>query len=424
MADKSVESATPCRKAVTEAACRARPEKEKLMKSYPFVRLSWLLAVLAVAACNQSPLTQTPESETVTPQFGTSGYDGGVDVTFDSNGRIYVVGDTDLSSGQDTAFVRRYTRSGGLVWKRQFDNDYGNVSAASAAGDGSIYVAGSTYSELQVGGDFSGGGTGFVRKYSDSGSVLWTQQLVLGVGDTTNQVFGVTGDRSGNIYAVGSSDETAFVRKFSSSGAVLWTRTFASSTARDAVVDQDGYVYIVGGYENNAFIRKYSASGTLIWTRTFSGTGYRGATSVDVYRDAIYLAGDLSSNDAFVRKYSTGGTLIWTQAFGTSKNDSASDVEVDSLGNVYVAGDTNGSLAGSKGSYDAFVRKYSASGTTVWTKQFGSSKYDSASALTTRTGSEVYVVGITNGALAGSYQGNGDAFLRRLNASGDAVWTR
>ena len=392
------------------------------MKSYPLVRLSWLLAVLAIAACNQSPPTP---SETVTPQFGTSEFDSGVDVTFDSSGRIYVVGDSDPSY-QDSAFVRRYTRSGSLVWKRQFDNDYGNVFAASAAGDGSIYVVGYTYSELQVGGDFSGAGTGFVRKYSGSGTVLWTRQLVLDVGDTTNQVLGITGDRSGGIYVVGrfGDSDTAFVRRYSSSGAALWTRTFAYGSARDAVVDQSGYLYVVGDHENKAFIRKYSASGTLVWTRVFSGTEHEGATSVDVYRDAIYVAGELDTSDAYVRKYSTGGTLVWTRSFGTTQNDSASDVEVDSLGNVYVTGTTGGSLAGNKGGRDAFVRKYSTSGSTVWTKQFGSPQDDSANAVTTRTGSEIYVVGTTYGALAGSYQGYGDAFLRRLNASGDEVWTR
>ncbi len=62
------------------------------------------------------------------------------------------------------------------------------------------------------------------------------------------------------------------------------------------------------------------------------------------------------SNDAFVRKYDAAGTVLWTQQFGTSTNDYARSVSVGSDGSVLVAGSTNGSLVGtSAGGYDAFV---------------------------------------------------------------------
>ena len=49
----------------------------------------------------------------------------------------------------------------------------------------------------------------------------------------------------------------------------------------------------------------------------------------------------------------------WKRQLGTSDSDASSSVATDSNGNVYISGDTTGSLAGAnQGSYDACVVKY------------------------------------------------------------------
>src|SRR5207245_1868305 len=129
--------------------------------------------------------------------------------------------------------------------------------------------------------------------------------------------------------------------------------------------------------------------------------------------------------DAYLRKFDLSGNTVWTREFGTSSSDEAMGVGVDSSG-VYVAGITNGTLPGqtSAGAQDAFARKYDTSGNVVWTQQFGTSSADQATGVAVdATG--IYVVGFTTGTFAGQTSAGGqDAFVRKLDVSGNAIWTR
>jgi hypothetical protein len=67
----------------------------------------------------------------------------------------------------------------------------------------------------------------------------------------------------------------------------------------------------------------------------------------------------------------TAGDILWLDQFGGvpgPATDTAS--ATDAAGNVYVIGNTNGALPGQTnlGSGDAYVRKYDAAGTELWTR--------------------------------------------------------
>jgi len=76
------------------------------------------------------------------------------------------------------------------------------------------------------------------------------------------------------------------------------------------------------------------------------------------------LAGQTSAGrlDAFVRKYDSDGTEVWTRQFGTASDDVARGVAVDTTGNAYVAGQTDGTFVGqtSAGDFDVFLAKLGA----------------------------------------------------------------
>ena len=57
-------------------------------------------------------------------------------------------------------------------------------------------------------------------------------------------------------------------------------------------------------------------------------------------------------------------TQPWTQQLGSSSNDQTGGLAIDSSGNLYVVGHTNGGLDGNSnsGSYDLFLVKYNSSG--------------------------------------------------------------
>ncbi|MGH2829641.1 MAG: SBBP repeat-containing protein, partial [Actinomycetota bacterium] len=127
------------------------------------------------------------------------------------------------------------------------------------------------------------------------------------------------------------------------------------------------------------------------------------------------LPGQTSSgfSDSFLRGYDASGTAIWTRQFGTASIDQAFGVAVDGPGNVYVAGLAYGALPGqtSSGFGDAYLRRYDASGAVIWTRQFGTPNHDYALGVAVDGPGNVYVSGYTDGTLPGqTASGGGDAF--------------
>ncbi len=230
---------------------------------------------------------------------------------------------------------------------------------------------------------------------------------------------------------------------------ITWTRQFGSS-ADDVpyatTVDSTG-VYVVGVTEGtlsgqtraggvyDAFIQKRSTSGGLLWTRQFGTLQDDYVYSVAVDSTGVYVVGATSgalpgqtskgSLDAFVRKYSSTGQLLWTRQFGTASSDNARAVTVTG-GSIYITGDTSGALSGQtrKGGIDAYVRKLDAYGNHLWTRQLGTGVMDVGRGISAN-GTGVYLTGYTNGALPGQTRvGGSDAFVIKYSASGSAVWTR
>jgi hypothetical protein len=135
------------------------------------------------------------------------------------------------------------------------------------------------------------------------------------------------------------------------------------------------------------------------------------------------------NNDIFLIKYNSSGVKQWTQQSGTSVNDYGFGVTVDSLGNIYVTGNTYGGLDGNtnSGDSDIFLMKYNSSGNKQWTQQLGTSSSDIGYAVTVDNSDNIYVTGDTWGGLDGntnSGNGNNDIILVKYNSSGTKQWTQ
>ena len=128
-------------------------------------------------------------------------------------------------------------------------------------------------------------------------------------------------------------------------------------------------------------------------------------------------------DDAFVRKYDAAGNSLWTRQFGTSAIDRASAAATDAQGGVTIVGTTHGLLTGTSpiGPPDAFLRRYDGAGTTLWTRQFGSPYSDDGLGVVV-DGTAVYAVGSYG--FRGEFDLDaGDAFIiKRDVASGALVW--
>ncbi len=260
-------------------------------------------------------------------------------------------------------------------------------------------------------------------------------------------VVGYTGDGLPGQTHYGGGD--AYIRKYDALGNELWTRQFGTSDADWAlgvVVDSTG-MYVSGvtfgampgatlSGASDAFLGRFDLDGNMQWIRQWGLPSFDSAPGIASDSTGVYVAGylgeetDLSVGDeakdhqAYARKYDRAGQLVWHSEFGTSAHDLAFGIAVDATG-VYVSGYTWGALPGQSnaGDADAFVRKYDLSGTTVWTRQFGTPASDFLRAATVdATG--VYVAGQTSGALADATVGRTDAFVRKYDPTGSTLWTR
>jgi len=135
------------------------------------------------------------------------------------------------------------------------------------------------------------------------------------------------------------------------------------------------------------------------------------------------------SSDIFLVKFNSSGTKQWTKQLGTSSPEYGKGVTTDSSGNIYVTGVTWGNLDGNtnSGRNDIFLVKYNSSGTKQWTKQLGTSSDDEGNGVSTDPSGNIYVTGYTYGGLDGntnSYASRTDIFLVKYNSSGTKQWTK
>ena len=105
--------------------------------------------------------------------------------------------------------------------------------------------------------------------------------------------------------------------------------------------------------------------------------------------------------------------------WGSSERDRGVGVALDSSGNIYVVGDTDGFGAGDR---DILLLKYDHSGSLLWQRTWGGSSYDWSprSGVALGSSGNVYIVGST-----GSFgAGDADVLLLKYDPSGDLLWQR
>ena len=371
-----------------------------------------------------STSSETKDNKAFTKQLGSSGEDVAKGVAVDSSGNIYVTGYTDggldgnSSSGKQDFFLTKYNSSGTKEWTKQ-EGSSGNDYAYGVAVDSSdnIYVTGYTDKKFH-GNNNSGRFDIFLVKYNSSGARQWTNQL----GTSNNEyASAVATDSSDNIYVTG----------------ITWGGLDGSTKPSYCMSNTN----TVKAFKEctDTFLVKYNSSGTKQWVKQLEGSSsisYEKSQGLAVdSSDNIYVAGftnggldgntSSGKHDIFLVKYNSGGSKQWIQQFGSSENDLGIAVDVDSKGNIYVTGYTEGGLDGktNSGERDIFLVKYNSSGTKQWTQQLGTPTYEEGNGVAADSSDNIYVTGWTRGKLD-TYSGGDDTILVKYNSSGTKQWTR
>jgi hypothetical protein len=120
----------------------------------------------------------------------------------------------------------------------------------------------------------------------------------------------------------------------------------------------------------------------------------------------------------------------WNTFLGSSNADYGYSLALDGSGNIYVAGDSNGTwgtpVNAFAGGYDGFVAKLNSSGVLQWNTFLGSSSYDWTWSLVGDESGNTYVAGFSDATWGTPVNphtpGKRDGYVAKLNSSGVLQW--
>lgn len=265
----------------------------------------------------------------------------------------------------------------------------------------------------------------------------WAKQL----GGTLNEEgYSITTDVFGNVYTTGHFSETV---DFDPGANVFSLTSYGSS---------------------DVYVSKLDPSGNFIWAKQIGGRFIDLGHSIttDAYGN-IYILGDFmgtadfdpsggvfnltspaeSNTDIFICKLNSSGNFIWAKQISGSNHDLGNSIKLDSIGNIYTTGSFEGTTdfdpgvneyyLTSKGTFDIYISKFDPSGNFIWAKQMGGTSLDYGNSIALDASGNVYTTGSFYGTVdfdpsASIYnltsEGNDDAFVSKLDASGNFIWAR
>ncbi len=390
------------------------------------------------------PLTLDP-TLVYARRLGGSESDVGLSVAVDTEGNVYLTGETFSSTypttpgvvqaqsgGDSDAFVSKLSADGSTLLYSTFLGGLRGERGEGIAVDaiGNVYVVGKTFSAdfptanayQPTYGDHS---DGFVTKLDPTGSAL-LYSTYLG-GDFIDGVAAIALDAAGSAHVTGNTFSSnfptenalqplgggfsdAFVTTFHPDGSSLLYSSYLGGGATDSAtgiaVDSAGHIHVAGWTESMDFPLADP------FQSEFGGP----------YADAFVTKVDPSTPAYLYSTFLGGATVDW-----------ASDIATDSEGNSYVTGSTNSPdfpvvlpLQGLAGDYDFFVTTFNSNGSTpLFSTYYGGSGRDESEGIALAPSGQLYVVGASDSSdfplvdpIQAAYGGNSDAALVKIVAGG------
>ncbi|MGA1824414.1 MAG: SBBP repeat-containing protein [bacterium] len=242
-----------------------------------------------------------------------------------------------------------------------------------------------------------------------------------------------------------------------------------SDVANKILIDREGNVYVTGGRfrtsgptagTEDMFLSKFTKQGFHIWTEWLGGN--QSDTGVGLSFDSnenIYVLGKTDSDnfpitpgvyqmvfggnsDGFLAKFNSDGKLLWSTYIGGNDRDYATDINVDTMDNIYVVGYTKstyipgpaGYNTNHAGQYDGLILKFDSDGRLLWYTYLGTSEDEYMYSLLV-DGKDLYVAGTTSSSsnfpaisegYFSTYRGGSlDGFLTKVDSDnkGGPVWS-
>ena len=230
----------------------------------------------------------------------------------------------------------------------------------------------------------------------------------------------------------------AYVAKLDPNGQSLWMKRiggFDFDSATDVIVSPSGDVYVGGYFEQDlsigslsivsnglrdGFVVKLDSNGQEHWMDHIGGSGFDEIVSLSMnandslvvggnFRDAINYQGNTyfgwGNYDMFIAKFAPSGQLSCIQVFGGFGSDYLKDIQVDSVGDVYITGwysnemFINGNAIFGKMEEDGFLLKLNSNCSYGWCYSLGGDFDERGIALSVSSTNDIYLTGTVDSLL-------------------------
>jgi hypothetical protein len=312
-----------------------------------------------------------------------------------------------------------------------FDNA-GNVYNAGIFLDSVDFDGGSNELNLFSPGSFDI----YISKHDALGNFLWVKQI----GGTFNQfVTEMIQDAQGNILITGTFEGTV---------------DFDPSDGINSVTSQGG---------RDIFLVKLDADGNFIYAKTYGGIGADTGMAIDLdAQGKIYITGTFENTcsfesqsissvsgdftDVFVLKLNANGTVQWVKQIGGPMSDNVYSMDIDSNGNVFIAGkfsgddfdfdpSSNSFLMDAVGTYSGYAVKLSPAGDLTWAKALHSEGLVAFQTINVDSNNDIVIGGQFEGVtdfdfgtnsfeLLSSEGSVNDLFFLKTSNDGDFIWAK
>lgn len=392
--------------------------------------------------------------------LGGNGDDNLNAVKVDSNENIIIIGDTYSSDfpiynsnashnyGYQDVFITKVDKNGSLLWSTIIGgeyNDYGKSVYIDYFNNIIItgYTQSSNFPTLNA---FQRSNLGyfncFIANFSSFG-VLKSSTYFGGSGnyDTSNDI---AIDKNNNIIITGNTNDFS---EFPSTNSDL-----VSSSHNQACF----LTKFISLKKPIKFNSNYSIQSSNLLGGTFGNT-YAKGVKIDHKKNTIIIGDTTASDiaelnsynnvysgfsDVFIAKYAKDSSLIWFTYLGGKSYDYSNAIAIDSKDNIVVTGYTKSTDFPTLNAYDdtksisdssdAFVSKFSKSGTLLWSTYLGGFSDDYSQSLVVDSEDNIIVTGYTDStdfpildAFEGTHNNGGysDAFVTKFSKDGSLLWS-
>jgi hypothetical protein len=313
---------------------------------------------------------------------------------------------------------------------------------------------------------------------AQSPGFVWAKQLSVATSTDDATPVSIKLDAAGNVYTMGHFDGTldcdpgpgtftlnspggmnaVYISKLDPQGNFIWAKQLSGSaqlggslytSAGGMDLGSGGEIYLTGYFEGlvdfdpgastsllyggpvgtNIFVCKLDAQGNYVWAKQMGDQTVSGDAGNSIAVDAqnnVYVTGFFAGTgdfdpgagtytmtasnlilEAFIAKLNAAGNFVWARQLQTSSGSMGNDVSVDGAGNVYSTGSFNNSgdfdpgagtySLGTTGSQEAYLWKLDASGNFIWARYIGGPLIEGGSVLVSDAVGNVILSGFYTG---------------------------